>query len=349
MTTKSTAAIVLFSMLVAIGLCEVFGEAWEDHLRFNIYNSVLQQPVPSTYHVYTDSCGIPYIEYESSGKIKPGKRYMPTTIAIYGLQYLEEYRANKNISMEKKFLHCAEWLLNNLTVRHNYALYEFTWQQPYYPLVKTPWRSGLSSGHAIDLFISAHQLTGNEKYFNSAKLLLNGFYVSIQDGGFTYKQDNGWWFEEYADTGLLTPHVINGHIYAMLGVYNLWQTTKSDSAKFVYDRGLAALKFNLQNYDAGDGWSYYDRFKKKSDKQYQQTMVDLMKLLYNTTGDKIFYSYYKKWKSPLDEIYFVTVIKEKNRTGLLLLLMLFVASTSIALALYKAYCQKYLQHPTCNR
>lgn len=327
--SKSLLSSLLAALLLTVAWCEWRGNEWEEALRVFTYHSILGQPVPSTFHVYADSLGVPYTEFETLEGINPGTKYIPTSIAIYAVKYYDEWVAKKSESARQKFMNCINRLVEMTTVRDNYALYEYPFQQAYFPTVKAPWRSGLSSAWAINALLKAHQLTHDDVYIQKCNALLRGFYVPIQSGGFTYMENTGWWYEEYADTNLQTPRVINGHIYAMLGVYDLWKYTQNDSAKFIFQKGLEALKSNIQLYDVGDGWSYYDIHQKISDKEYQYKMIDLMKQLHEITGEQIFEDYYQKWKIPFKGWYVLRIIGEKNRSGVLLFFLLFTAIFSV--------------------
>ncbi len=322
------------SLLISAAVCELAGDSAEETVRQVYYRYLLHQPVPVNYTLQVDADGIPFVEYTPYNNVRPGKQYIPTTISIYAIDYYRELKRSNDTAVRQKFFNCIAWLINNIVYRDSYAIYEFNWQQPFYPKVGTPWYSGLASGKAIEALTYAYEISDSSQYIDYAKLLLRGFYQPIQQGGFTYQENDGWWYEEYADADLHTPHVINGHIYATLGVYRLWLITKSDSAKFIYEKGIESLRNNLRHYDTGDGWSYYDLQQKKSDKQYHRVMVDLMEQLRIITGDEIYEQYHKKWKTPLEEPYLLRVVKERNRSGAILFLLL---NFAIAILLYGTY------------
>lgn len=261
------------------------------------------------------------MHYAPCNGIDAGEKYLPTTVSISAIHYYEEYQQTHDTAIRIKFFNCIDWLIDHRTIYGAVAFYEMNWQQPFYPSVRVPWRSGLASGTAIEAFSYAYELTKEAEYLNYAKELLRGFYVPIQQGGFTYMEPNGWWYEEYADTNMNTPRVLNGHIGAFLGIGKYWQVTKDDSAALIYENGKKALKTELNKYEMGDGWSYYDRWGKKSDKKYQKVVVDQMEQMWKITGDTIFYDYYKKWNTPLEEFYGIRMVKEKNRSAFILLLL----------------------------
>jgi uncharacterized protein YyaL (SSP411 family) len=45
----------------------------------------------------------------------------------------------------------------------------------------------MAQGRALQALIKAHEVTGQNKYLDSAKMLLNSFFVELKDGGVTYK------------------------------------------------------------------------------------------------------------------------------------------------------------------
>jgi len=165
--------------------------------------------------------------------------------------------------------------------------------------------------------------------------LLRGFYVPIDSGGFTYKEPGGWWYEELADTNKISPYILDGHIFAMLGVYEYGKQTKSDSAIFVFEKGVQALKERLPLYSAGGGWSYYDKYHKRSDKKYHRILTGQMGELWRLTNDPFFKKMYDEWRAPLEKAYALRMLEERNRSGLLLILFVTCCSFGILLILLK--------------
>jgi hypothetical protein len=334
MGKKIAVFLCLVSVASTLVLVEAKGDVWEEILRTFYYHAILLQWVPATYYVQTDSVGVPVVEYVDSLGKTITQLYLPTTVAIYALKYFDEWKGSRSEAAKVKLFHCLSRLRDSITYLGNFAIYKFHFQQIYYSSVGVPWVSGLSSGKAIEAFSRGYECSGDASYLVDAERLMRGFYVDIQNGGFTYKATDGWWYEEYADTNLNTPRVVNGHIDAILGVYEFMKLTGSDSARQVFENGLQALKNNIHRYDAGNGWTYYDANGKKSDKQYQRTMVDMMKRLYAATGEKLFLQYQRKWQEPFNRYYIWRIIEEKNKSGallcLLLLLVVYVSLSFIA-------------------
>ena len=309
--------LVLLSFALAAIVCQYKGDAWEEKVR-TIFYAAINDSIPNYAKIIIDEKGIPYVHYVAYNEIKTGDQYNATVVGNYAIDYYKLITEKNDSAAKVKFLHCINWLADNISYKDHYALYEFKWRQPFYDSVGTPWTSGLTSGRAIEAFTAAYKLYHTQKYLDHATALLRGFYQPIQSGGFTYKEPAGWWYEEYADTSLHTPRILDGHIYALLGVHKFWLATKNDSAAYVVQQGILSLKNNLPDYDMGNGWSYYDAYKTKSDKKYHMLLTSLMKELWEITKDPMFDEYYHKWNAPLIKPYLYRIVKEKNRSGLVL-------------------------------
>lgn len=321
--------ILLASMLLAALLCHFKGDEWENRIRFTFYR-ISGDSIPAYSKVLTDSNGVPYVAYAPLNGVAPGIQHNSTIVGNYAVDYYNSYNKTKDTATLLKFRHCVNSLIDSITKKDGHALYVFYWQQPWYDSVKAPFKCGMTSGRAIEAFTYAFGVFHDSAYLNAAHSLLSGYFLPIQKGGFTYQDDSGWWYEELADSNAHTPHILDGHIYAVTGVQKFWLLTKNDSAKIIVDRGLAGLKSALPRYDAGDGAVYYDNYKKLADQSYHELLAAQMKQLWESTGDSVFLNYHKKWIAPLEAPYLVRVVKLRNRSGYLLYLL---CTASIAILL----------------
>jgi hypothetical protein len=176
----------------------------------------------------------------------------------------------------------------------------------------------MTSGRAIEAFTYAFALDGNSNHLKQAARLVGGYALPVQEGGFTYKEPEGWWYEEIADTDLQTPRILDGHIFALTGLHYYFQQTNDSLAKAYFDLGIKALKAALPRYDRGDGYVFYDALGKLADENYHPLLVKQMQELYQITGDPVFKSYYLEWGKPLWEPYMVRIWKQGNKSGWLL-------------------------------
>lgn len=321
------------SLLIAAIVCNYKGDEWENSVRNGLY-FVKHDSIPDFAAEYLDAQGVPFVYYPEQNGITAGKQYNATIVCNYALKYYQ-LQKHGDTAARTKFFNCANWLSFKLTRRDNYALYIFNWTQPWYDSVGAPFTSGMTSGRAIEVFVCADSLVHSTAYLNNAKLLIRGFYQPIDSGGFTYKSNNGWWFEELADTAMHSPYILDGHIFALLGVHKYWLATKDDSAAFVFQQGLRSLKQQLPKYNAPKGWSYYDKYQKPSDKKYHRILTAQMKQLWEITGDPYFQDYYKRWNAPLQQFYVLRTFKELNRSGIILYLLITLCIATLLIAVNK--------------
>jgi hypothetical protein len=160
-----------------------------------------------------------------------------------------------------------------------------------------PWRSNLAQAKALDALAKAHQVTNNHTYLDAAGSLLNSFFVEVKDGGVALKSArDGWWFEQHANNDVKNAsRVLNGMISSLLDIHAYYEYTNDMSAKFLFDKGILALKKTLPLYD-DNGWSYYDIHKKPAKPTYHLMHIRLLDALSNITGEKIFERFRDRWE-----------------------------------------------------
>jgi len=244
--------------------------------------------------VLIDDSGIPIVDY--GGYI--GKQRNPVSISQQAFVYEQEYKRTGNNRSKQLLLNCADWLVNNAVRYNNYTIWEYNFPWTYN--MSPPWRSGMAQGQGVQALTKAYNLTGNEKYLKAAKTALNAFYIEVKDGGVTLKENDGWWYEEYADENGSNSRVLNGMIFALLGIHEYYEQTGDEDAKHLFNKGIIALKNHLSDYDTGS-WTYYDALGNLASKKYHNIHIAQLSELYNITGDPIFKEYYDKWKSYKDQ------------------------------------------------
>ena len=171
--------------------------------------------------------------------------------------------------------------------------YNFPWSVYY---LDPPWYSAMAQGEALPLLIYAYQLTGLEKYKDTADGILNSFFVDVSKGGITYKTNNsGWWYELYAGTNSKQPKVLNGMLLTLVALDEYYRATNDSKAKFLFDQGTKSLEQNLPLFDATNGFSYYDIHKRQNKLEYHIIHINLLNQLYNITNIDTLKFYSDKW------------------------------------------------------
>jgi hypothetical protein len=264
----------------------------------------LSYPFPFITEVYAepniilDNNGVPLVYYveEVNGKLI-GYQRNPVTTSLKANKFYEMYKKDNTESSKIYFLNNANWLVNNLVKKRNYALLQYDFPLATYSL-NPPWYSAMANGLALQVLVKAHEITHDSKYLIAAKNLLNAFFIEVNDGGITYKDSsNEWWYEEYAtnDKNAMVSRVLNGMMYAVLGIYDYYKYTNDADAKLLFDKGVNSIKKEISKYN-DNGYSYYDLLGNPAGK-YHQIHADLTKQLYILTGEPIFNKYYELWKN----------------------------------------------------
>jgi len=116
-----------------------------------------------------------------------------------------------------------------------------------------------------------------------------------------YVDDEGnIWLEEYAI--LPPPHILNGFIFALLGVYDFYRVTKSEKSLNLFNEGIKTLEKNLNLYDSGY-WSLYNLIHKyPAIKKYHELHIRQLKVLHELTGKDIFNEYAERWEEYLNKL-----------------------------------------------
>ena len=246
-----------------------------------------------------DKNGVPHYNYSYTGHNSIGLQGSPHAVSNHALKLYNEFTETANESAKTLFFNNVDWLVNTEMLKNNgsFSVYEysFPWKIGN-NTVEAPWRNAMVGGEALSPLVKAFQLSGNKTYIDTAKKILNSFYIDVKDGGVTYKTPNsGWWYEEYAsDNSTKEYKVLNGMIHALMGINEYFKMTNDSSAKFLFDQGILALKHDLPKYD-NNGTSYYDRVGWPANSFYKSLHAIQLKQLYDMTHEPIFKTFYDRW------------------------------------------------------
>lgn len=222
---------------------------------------------------------------------------------VEALAILEGQQAindSDNSNIRHKILSTANVLMNMLEIEQNNSItfgrwpYEFDY--PYYK-IKSPWYSGMAQGHGIEVLLAAYILTGEKRYLDSAILAGKAMQIDIANGGTASKIGNSaLWFEEYASANAEPPFVLNGHIFALNG---LWYLKKySPEFQNTYEAGVQALKQLLPRFDK-HVWSHYDLVGTPANSKYQRIHVRLLRELAGREHNDFFIRYADKFEKQI--------------------------------------------------
>jgi hypothetical protein len=228
-----------------------------------------------------------------------GRQHNPIAVAQWGLGNYNLLRQTGHPSRRDKVVRCADWLLATLDQNSSGVWvwsHHFDWE--YRDTLRAPWYSGLAQGQAISLLLRAHLETGNPNYLGAARDAFKAFERAVDDGGVAFTDMRGdWWIEEY----IVRPptHILNGFVWALWGVYDMFLATGENAHRVLYERGVKTLEHNLQVYDTGF-WSLYEqsgtRLKMLASPFYHRLHIVQLRVMHRLTGSEVFAKVADRWE-----------------------------------------------------
>jgi heparosan-N-sulfate-glucuronate 5-epimerase len=265
--------------------------------QFGEYFMLFQEK--ADYSGHYDDAGIPMLDYR--GAI--GLQYNPIAIAQWGLANYNRFSQTANETSWQKTLNAALWLTANLE-QNAYGLWvwnhHFDWE--YRDTLKAPWYSGLAQGQGVSLLLRAQTQARSEDEKQHFKTAAEKAFVTltkpISEGGVLFEDErNDLWIEEY----LVDPptHILNGFIWALWGVFDMWLARGDDLARQIFDRAVETLVRNLARYDTGY-WSLYEqsgtRLKMLASPFYHRLHIVQLRVMSELTGDARFAVFAHRWE-----------------------------------------------------
>lgn len=252
-----------------------------------------------------DENGIPMV-----GKGKNAS-YNPINLAQYGLLLHALWIKTKEESYLQKMKLCVAILWKLMIEDEYYCVWRYNYESSRHSLSKG-WPSAMAQGQCISLFLRFYQIVHDEKYLvASQKAFQFLLEVTTDKGGArNYDKEGNLWLEEYP-----TPNekggpscVLNGFIYALWGLYDLYRVTKNPIVKQEIDACVLTLKNTLHKFDVGY-WSLYDCYTKELVRYYYQKNVHTpqLEVMYHLTNEPLFGQYARKWKKTVNPINFAFV------------------------------------------
>jgi len=222
------------------------------------------------------------------GDISKGSphRFDENGVIMTKIPYTQEYHyhatAIASYAISNEDSNNIKWLVKNIDSE---GAYKHRFILPFYENFPTDWIGGLAQGLAISALVRAGETKTAEKAFKC-----------LQKCCLYTNKSNYTWIEEYP---LERPqYILNGFIYALFGVYDLFKITGNKKAKELFDSCIRTLQTHLGEYDL-QGWSKYDLESGiPATPFYHNIHVKQLEALHNITDDgNEFFEYYKRWSN----------------------------------------------------
>lgn len=215
--------------------------------------------------------------------------YNVAGVCQYGILNYELFVLKKEEEYLNKFKANLDWILENATYKQNLPYWNYNFDMEHH---KAPWASGISQGLAISILVRGYAYYRDNSYLKIAKLASETLTRPIHEGGFKYTYDTfQCWFEECSSNN----HILNGHIFSLLGIYDLYRCTNEEKLKENFEMGLIDIKNNIKNFDLNI-FSSYDAFSKYlANNSYHKTHIIQFEILFKISNDSFFVEIAKKW------------------------------------------------------
>lgn len=161
---------------------------------------------------------------------------------------------------------------------------------------KAPWISALTQSFGISVLLREYQRLNDRTYLDAATKALSWLRKPVKDGGLAFPMAKGTWYEEYPST-TNPSHVLNGHMWALFGIWDYYRVTGEKVARQMFDDGVTALRAELDKYDVGY-WAVYAQTNRRDmvTGQYMQFMIGQLRVLYAITEIERFKKVADRWE-----------------------------------------------------
>ncbi len=195
-------------------------------------------------NVSIDPHGIPVVHYGND------VHYNAVTVSQYALELFHQYLQLQNAGTRNRFLKQARWL-RDFCVRGK-CIFRFSHPPEIYSRV---WISGMAQSQFISVQLRAYQLTKDKNFLLAANSAFGYLVKPIRDGGTLDQTAGATWFEEYPQVP--STHVLNGHMFALFGLWDYYRVTRSALARSLFLDGQRTAVDGLRLSDTGF-WGRYD-------------------------------------------------------------------------------------------
>jgi len=280
--------------------------------HFKPYDPVGPYPCSETFEtsldarISLDAEGIPTVRYPF------GRYYSPITVALSGLRAFNHWKTSGSAGDRAYFLKTARWFVAKQDPSS--GAWFFAFDYPYEGLNDTlhnPWPSAMAQGLATSILTRAYILTKEKCFLEAAERGLKPFEVEVEQGGVLRPFGclpppdgaSGLVFYEECPTRVAPSYVLNGFMFALLGLYDLAAVPNAQAAG-LFQRGELTLRTILPLYDLADLTAYdlvhITNPQRKIDKasvHYHLVHIVLLNALGSVTHDPALIWYRDHWNS----------------------------------------------------
>ncbi len=223
-------------------------------------------------------------------------REHPVVQAQCGLELVEGYRVSQDRAYLDRALRHAQRLVDTRVDSRDAWWFPYPFDFRLYgradQVLPAPWYSGMAQGQALSLFVRLHQLTGDQKWRTAADQTFASFLrpPSGTDPWVTFTREGWLWLAEYADWPLeRSQRVLNGHMFAMFGLYDYARLTGNQQAVTLFDGSATALAAHVPaGYRQREWISWYTLDQRITSAKYHGIHIGQLLDIAEMTGQRTF-------------------------------------------------------------
>lgn len=185
----------------------------------------------------------------------------PIVNAQYAESALLEWEHTGDQTWLDRAVRNATELVNLHVERDGAWWFQYNWDWTYFDRTLTaPWWSGMAQGEALTVFSRLAKIQPENPVWRQAADATFASFLQRPAGDgtpwATHIDTGHLWFEEYA--GNQPPlNVLNGHVFAIFGLYEYYALTGDGTAAAYIDGGATTILDNMPLFRAEGGISYY--------------------------------------------------------------------------------------------
>lgn len=200
--------------------------------------------------VIFDDEGIPLVQYHD------GLKYVPTTAFHWGLVSFSKWITTGNQSNFDDAMEVAIWAVENQSETGGWGwFFNHSFHGGVLGDMYSGWYGGMTQGLGMSFLTRMYAETGNQSFKDAALNATELLSIPVEQGGVLRTYNGHLWYEEYPtpDAGSF---VLNGYIYSLIGLYDLWVVFNSTEAGELYQNGTDSLYAMIGLFDLGCASSY---------------------------------------------------------------------------------------------
>jgi len=230
-----------------------------------------------------DDNGIPLITLSSGKSV-----YSFVTIIQKALGHYDKWLLQNSQTDHDEFLRIVDFMLDTQDELGGWDLWSTVGVEAANPY------SGMLQGESCSAFARAFLLTGNERIFDAAMKSLELMITPVEKGGTCFIEGESLYFEERPE--LIRNTILNGWIFALFGIYDLWLITSEETYMNLFTRSVSSLIASIEFYDRGY-WSNYDLRNNIANPFYHNLHIAQIRALYEVVKDERLLHKVNQWET----------------------------------------------------